>query len=94
MNKASFTLSIKSVQRKIYINPDDCLIKGKTFTCDIYEEIDGIPYKFNVVSDSDGRTATIKVYIKDKLIIERYNIPIRYFKTIFLKKLNSFGYYK
>ena len=94
MNKASFTLSIKSKQRKIYIDPCDCLIKDKKFTCDVYEEIDGIPYKFNVVSDLDGRTATIKVYIRDKLIIERYNVPIRYYKTIFLKKLNSFGYYE
>ena len=85
MKKASFNISIKSQVRKICISPDDCQIKGKSFQGDVCEDIDGVHYRFNITSN-EGRTAIVKVYVRDKLIIERYDVPIRYWKSIFNHK--------
>lgn len=83
MNKsASFNISLKSKLYKINILKDHCTITSPdSFRTTIYEEIDGDTYKFEIMSREDK--ALVRVYEKSKMIAERHNVQIRYWKSLF-----------
>lgn len=84
--KALFKLCFKGKIHKIEINPNNCIVNNKMFDCEMIEEIDGHSYKLNIFTSDRPNIATVRIIDNDRLIAERHNVPIRYYRCIFKKR--------